>query len=415
MSIAAGDGTALMGDRGVAPAADLIFVHLPPVEVASNSASLANRIADGARYVFDRAEALGKLAAVVNVSYGGYRGAHDGTTTAEVTLDALLAIKNRAIVVSAGNGFDDDCHADVTVLPGQPLELAFEIPPADPTPNDVEIWYDGGAVVEVTIVAPDGLSHGPFGFGMHPLVRPDGRTVGRIDHTHKDTRNGDNVALIALRPTESALATATAAPAPAGTWKLLLTNPGNAAVRVHAWIARDDLGGRRQPRFERKHAHPGCTIGDLASGRRTIAVGAFNVHSGEVCRYSACGPTRTSGAGAARKKPEVCAPAEEDAAGRGVLAAASGRAQPRRLNGTSAAAPHVAGLIALVFEFVRKQRNADLDITTLRNALAGQVGSALLPNLYIEADATRPVKQRAVLNDLGGLGKVSLARTLANL
>jgi hypothetical protein len=420
MSIAAGDGTALMGDRGVAPDADLIFVHLPPVEVDTNDASLGDRIADGAEYIFDQAAALGREAAVVNISYGGYRGAHDGTNPAELALDELLWTPNRAVVVSAGNGFDADCHADEIVPSGTPLDIAWQIPAADPTPNDVELWYDGAASLEVTLVAPDGEVHGPFGFGARQIVR-DGKTIGEIDHTKKDARNGDNVALIALRPTDPLFpSTSTTAPAPAGMWTLKLTHSGSAGVPVHAWIARDDLGGpgarRQQSRFVRARAKPRCTIGDLASGRRTIAVGAFNVHTGEICRYSACGPTRLSG-GLERKKPEVYAPAEEEAAGRGVLAAASGRAQPRRLNGTSAAAPHIAGLIALIFEFARHpSRKIDLDAAAIGNALEEQLGPKLLPNLYITADPTRPIKQQDVMGDLVALlGKASLKRTLQNI
>ena len=420
MSIAAGNGSALMGDRGVAPAADLIFVHLPPVEVDSNDAILGSRIADAACYIFDCAQALGKRAAVVNISYGGYRGAHDGTNAVEQALDTLLAVKNRAIVVAAGNGFDADCHAEATVANGVPFDLDWTIRAEDPTPNRIELWYDGTAVLEFALVMPDGTVLGPFGFvSAEPLVDPRGDTIGQIDHTQKDPRNGDNCALIELRPTDPKLASGTSVRAPPGRWKLRLTHAGASDVLVHAWIHRDDLGRvaarRQQSRFRREDAKPRCTIGDLASGKLTIAVGAFNVLTGEVCRYSACGPTRASGAEGERPKPEVCAPAEEDARGHGVLSAASGRAQPRRLNGTSAAAPHVAGLVALAFDHVRNQLQQDLDITKLRKALTGQLGPALRENRYIRADDTRPIKQAAVMTYLIGRGKISLARTLKKL
>ncbi|HVE50344.1 MAG TPA: S8 family serine peptidase [Casimicrobiaceae bacterium] len=421
MGIAAGNGRGAMGRIGVAPEADVIFVHLPPDEVSVHGSALGNRIADAAAYVFARAEALGKKAAVVNVSYGGYRGAHDGTNGAELAFDFLLsAAKNRAIVVSAGNGFASDCHIAADLATGAFRDFHWHVAAEDPTPNDIELWYSGAASLRIALVSPDGATFGPFGFESQKLLRAsDGKTIGEFEQTQADPRNEDNVALISLRPTDPGAETANEAPSPAGMWILRVQNGAAAAASLHGWIERDDLSKRRiqrqQSHFAREQTHPGCTIGDLASGRLTIAAGAFNARTGEVCSYSACGPTRASKNNASRPKPEVCAPAEEDGAGRGVLATASARAQPRRFNGTSASAPHVTGVVALAFDLVRNHRRRDLDAVTLRAALAGQTTSPLRSNRYIEADATHPVKQSDVMKDLIGVGKLSLNATLANI
>ena len=97
-----------------------------------------------------------------------------------------------------------------------------------------------------------------------------------------------------------------------------------------------------------------------SSGSAVAGSVAYNSATQEVCRYSACGPTRPTGGHGHRQKPEVCAPAEEDAAGRGILSASSRRAQPTRMNGTSASAPQVAGLVALMFQYRRYKSGAAL-------------------------------------------------------
>jgi len=117
--IAAGNGQSIMGCEGVASAADIIFVQLPTSGIAQVGPLLENSILDGVRYILARAELLGKkrklpfaAPVVINISYGGYSGPHDGTSPLASGIDERLIGKfDRAVVVSAGNGFEADCHA----------------------------------------------------------------------------------------------------------------------------------------------------------------------------------------------------------------------------------------------------------------------------------------------------------------
>ena len=62
------------------------------------------------------------------------------------------------VVVSAGNGFEQDTHAGGILFPGQRATLPWIVKPEDPTSNDVEIWYNGDAALEVALTAPDALT-----------------------------------------------------------------------------------------------------------------------------------------------------------------------------------------------------------------------------------------------------------------
>ncbi|NJL86786.1 MAG: S8 family serine peptidase [Leptolyngbyaceae cyanobacterium SM1_1_3] len=100
--------------------------------------------------------------------------------------------------------------------------------------------------------------------------------------------------------------------------------------------------------FRAADAVPSCTTGTICNGFRTIAVGAYNSHSSgrEIAPFSSAGPTRDG-----RIKPDLVAP------GVSILAARSAPLQPNgddalltRKSGTSMAAPHVTGAVALMFE-----------------------------------------------------------------
>ena len=93
---AAGNGLATGKHKGVAPAADIIVVRFA-------GSNFRASVADGVKYVFDRAAAMGKPA-VVNASLGTYAGSHDGKDAAALMIDSLInAERGRALVCAGGN------------------------------------------------------------------------------------------------------------------------------------------------------------------------------------------------------------------------------------------------------------------------------------------------------------------------
>ena len=332
----------------------------------------------------------------------------------------------RTAEVFAGNGFEADCHAHDTVKPGHSSKpLHWVVHPFDPTLNFMQIWYNGAAKLELSLTTPGGEVLGPVKLGAHANIAVAGSTdvVGLIDH-QTNVGNNDNRIEITLNPTMDEPTIATAVPAPSGIWTVQLKNVGTAhEANVHAWIERDDAGHpgrarRRQSQFQTADADPRFTLAALATGHHTVAVGAYNSATQEVCRYSACGPTRPTGGHGHRQKPEVCAPAEEDAAGRGILSASSRRAQPTRMNGTSASAPQVAGLVALMFQYRHYKSGAALTADEIRDKLKHAAREpALRKNRHQIADQTRKNKRQQDVpwHELIGAGKIDVLDTLNEL
>jgi subtilisin family serine protease len=352
MDIAAGNGNAGSW-QGVAPNADIIFVQIPKTAMGNPEKSvLTGYLLDGIKYIFSEA---GDKAAVVNISYGGYGGPHDGTSLFECAMDDLLKdANNRAIVISAGNAYDANCHASGDIDPAaKSKQLRWLVGEDDPTLNIMEIWYDGKSELELELTPPSAAAPLVVRLGRACSIRQKEKIVGWAFHRKIDPTNQDNHILIALRPSRSDATGEEVAPAPSGTWLVQLSNnKGRKQVTFDAWIERDDAGSRKlgkklQSSFAPDDASPDCTLGSFATGRETIIVGGYNTETGEICSYSASGPTRDR---ERRRKPDVCAPAEEDAAGSGILSATSLSSQPTAMNGTSAAAPHVTGLVALLLE-----------------------------------------------------------------
>jgi len=341
MDIAAGNGRAT-GAPGVAPNADLIFVHLSsddfgPDENFGNSRHLLEAIA----YIFEKARLLNKNA-VVNLSLGTNGGPHDGSSLVEEGIDNLLADRGRAVVLAASNSWRDQIHASGRILPGQRRVLKWELPVGDVTDNEVEIWYTGNSTLRVSLVDPSGGRVGPFALGTTTLLKSGGVQKGVVFHRRNDPNNHDNQIDILLDHD-----------LPGGTWGIELEAIGDQMVDFHAWIERDDFGASRFSLQDNDSSH---TIGSISCGQKTIVVGSYDatVPGRPISSFSSEGPTRDG-----RRKPEVSAP------GHGVIAARSLSQSTVQKFGTSMAAPHVSGLIALLMQAVPQPLTAD----EIRNAV----------------------------------------------
>jgi subtilisin family serine protease len=333
VDLAAGNGRS-GGPTGVAPEAEIVFVHLSS-RGTSGLANLGDSIGILEGLDFVRRVAAGRPT-VVSLSVGRHGGPHDGCTLVEIALDAFLSqAPGHALAQSAGNYRIKQTHASGVLSPGTISRLRLIVDALDPSLNELEIWHDTTPCA-VRLDAADGTSSGWVGVGGAADLIRSGRLVGRVYHRASDPQNRSHHIDAFIYP--GALA---------GEWTVWLRDERAAGPPqpFHAWIERDDACAHCQSRFRIEDADPSCTLGTLASARHPLVCGAFDARDVDraAAAFSSMGPTRDG-----RPKPDLAAP------GVGILAL---RSQPRsggefspfvRKSGTSMAAPQVAGAAALL-------------------------------------------------------------------
>lgn len=365
---------------------DIIFVELPKYAVDDTSGgSMVAYVMDALRYI--RSRTADGFPIVVNLSYGSMAGPHDGSTLLEQAMDAWIEAdmgpagsadvpsRYAAIVLAAGNNFEADTHAVMTLSAAQPRrELSWQVFADDDSDTFLELWYPKAhaGAVRVAVQPPGGVPQ-TVGIDDTWILAPapgELPACGVIHRTHVASGLNDAMVLVALAPTRSRRARGSLAPAGIWTIEVSLVAPADSGepVEVHAWVERDDqpVGSGDPPRQSKFVAEPpplplnapspagalvqrSGTCSSIANGCRTIVVGAcLGTDNFEFSRYTSAGPSRnplrrTDGATDPRCRPwpDLVAPADESRSLPGILAAGTRSGVRVRMNGTSVAAPRV--------------------------------------------------------------------------
>jgi len=410
---------------GVAPGARIIAVQA----ARGNDAAFHDADVLGAiSYIFDRAAALG-MPAVVNLSLGTQLGPHDGTSNLATAISAFTGDSRpgRVIVTSAGNDGGRDIHASGYPALGGPSTVTLKIPDYKPTSAQelvhMEIWYGGGDL-DVSVTSPAGRTTGPASTGKGMQESHGEGQVKLFNATSGPyPGNGKNMAVLVIKEITGQT------PAP-GRWTIKLTG---AARRYDLWLVNPAISGADgRPRLLGP-VDPDVRLSSPGTARGVISVAAYSTRTAWVSRggakyalqsarrgehafFSATGPTLDG-----RFVPDVAAP------GQMIISAMSLHARPFHgassyyvpdlpfalwsedqsrglLRGTSQAAPHAAGVAALLL-----QRAPALTVGQVRELLrvgargdgAMQAGRAWSPRWgFGKLDATRSIAALAA----GGAG-----------
>jgi subtilisin family serine protease len=362
--IAAGDGSARGNEGqaaftfvGVAPEADIIVVANR--SGGSEGIGTSSNTLDAVNYIFQRAGTMSKPV-VVNMSLGDNLGPHDGTSLLERGLDNLLGAAGRAFVKSAGNAGAAQIHASGNVATNTTVEVAFQSPPDNDTPDQIDVWYTGADQFKVSVVDPDNKATGVVGGGVAQSFQLQGGNTVRIDHRDRDSQNNDRRIFITI--TAGALGVVKE-----GRWRIRLVGVNcPQGGRFDAWIQRGDVISMFLP----PHVNSALTISTPGTAKKIITAASYvtlGTGVGSLSSFSSRGPTRDG-----RAAPTIAAP------GQAIISANGHGPQPYQpMSGTSMATPHVTGAIALMLQknkmLTQDQIKTFLASTARRDAQTGPV------------------------------------------
>lgn len=399
--IAAGNGepaTCCHGRRtyiGVAPKADLIVVCIG--EYIEGDIGKNQLLVDALSYISTGSQPLNNAPKVVNISLGDNFGPHDGTTLLERSIDALVETGEILgipfiVVKSAGNEGNALHHVTEDVPATDNLNIEFIIGEKE-TSIDLDLWYDRASILHLTVTDPSGISH----IIHHGINLPPSKIGSTSTLTVDTTINGafdrDNNFRIQLHDPQGL-----ARPKP---WTLNLANPNAGLALFHCWIEH----GTKcwflppvNPSDDKIRASSDTTLTIPGTSSQVIAVANYKSRRNccDCCdcwRPAGIHPSSSRGPVAKEtipnQKPEIAAPgylitsAKADAVNccHDLCCTLYTNTNPKgeEFTGTSMAAPHVTGAIALLLEENPRLTRADI-VRHLQAAARDRPASGWDPN-----------------------------------
>ncbi|MBI5299499.1 MAG: S8 family serine peptidase [Deltaproteobacteria bacterium] len=437
-------GTHVMGSatgddatyKGVAPGANLVGVYNVETD-ASSSGNLSTTIVDDVKYIFAKATAQG-LPAVVNLSLGTSIGAHDNTSSMETGLNNLVSgDPGRAIANAAGNEnfMTSDSGAatyagihatvDVTSATNRAFDFAVRSGASLGSQVIIDVWLASTSTCTVDLGAFDFAKTGEL-LGMSEVAAgasgtasgtagTSGTVTLSIDFTDSSNANNGKKHASATITFNSAV---TNAQIQALSFDLIFR--GNCTGDAWLWPDANSIlsftkrfGGTDRGfgyTYIDGDSNKTITIPATASGLIAVgswmdrttwvdstgvthyqtatsgtdftSLGATGGTADNISLFSSLGPTADS-----RTKPDLVGPGEAVVSSlslnNAVLTGRIVNSKHFKLEGTSMSSPHVAGIVALMF-----QRNPCLTSNQVKTILTGNTttdsftGTSLPNNIW---------------------------------
>lgn len=321
--IACAGGNINFDNYGVAYKSSIAMVKI----TGENSlrAALSTQLMRGLKFLMDKSNEINKPL-VVNISLSTNDGSHNGSSLLEKYIQTFTQLQKAVIVVAAGNEGNSAHHVGGKMKKEEDLDLNI----GDGEKGIILDFYKPVLVnVSVEVISPTGISTGPIELSESYKERFVGRekiVVYSSGPKPFDIQGQTTISILPLGDTITS-----------GGWRIIVRKLNNYEGYFDIWLPIAE-GLNERTRFLQPDVYN--TLGIPATVEGVISVGSYNFLNNNLSAFSGRGVVRPEWL----IKPDLVAPGEN------ILSTVEEQGFDTK-SGTSMAAPQVAGICALLFEW----------------------------------------------------------------
>lgn len=321
--IACAGGNINFDNYGVAYKSSIAMVKI----TGENSlrAALSTQLMRGLKFLMDKSNEINKPL-VVNISLSTNDGSHNGSSLLEKYIQTFTQLQKAVIVVAAGNEGNSAHHVGGKMKKEEDLDLNI----GDGEKVIMLDFFKPVLVdVSVEVISPTGISTGPMELSESYKERFVGREKIIVYSTGPKPFDIQGQTTISILPLGDTIT--------AGGWRIIVKKLNNYEGYFDIWLPISE-GLNERTRFLQPDVYN--TLGIPATVEGVISVGSYNFLNNNLSAFSGRGVVRPEWL----IKPDLVAPGEN------ILSTAEEQGFDTK-SGTSMAAPQVAGICALLFEW----------------------------------------------------------------
>ncbi|WP_286904189.1 S8 family peptidase [Clostridium sp. UBA1652] len=287
--------------------------------------ALSTQIMRGIKFIVDRAKELNRPS-VINISLSTNDGAHNGTSLLEQYIETICKLERVAIVVAAGNEGDAAHHTQG--LLENTNNIILSISEAE-TSVSLQLYKPLLSELSIQITNPLGERTGNIVLNEGYKEMSIGKDRCIIYNTGPKPFDINGEIIVSIVPSADYV--------PSGQWSINLQLLNEYRGVYNIWLPISEALNTKT-----KFLNPSVynTLGIPATVQSVISVGSYNYLTNSISPFSGRGKIEVG----SFNKPDLVAPGDE------ILSTVSGGSFETK-SGTSMAAPHVAGICALLLEW----------------------------------------------------------------
>lgn len=321
--IACAGGNINFDNYGVAYKSSIAMVKI----TGENSlrAALSTQLMRGLKFLMDKSNEINKPL-VVNISLSTNDGSHNGSSLLEKYIQTFTQLQKAVIVVAAGNEGNSAHHVGGKMKKEEDLDLNI----GDGEKGIILDFFKPVLVdVSVEVISPTGVSTGPMELSESYKERFVGREKIVVYSTGPKPFDIQGQTTISILPLGDTITS--------GGWRIIVRKLNNYEGYFDIWLPIAE-GLNERTRFLQPSVYN--TLGIPATVEGVISVGSYNFLNNNLSAFSGRGVVRPEWL----IKPDLVAPGEN------ILSTVEEQGFDAK-SGTSMAAPQVAGICALLFEW----------------------------------------------------------------